>query len=119
MPPLKAVVLVMFPRALDAGESPAYMPRVMIRFLVTLLVLMSGLAAEGGAANARIYGTCAAVGTMDVAACATRKAPPAVTSGVAPASITGPSANTRLVTQPAAFMLPARTVLTGIDRARE
>ena len=90
----------------------------MIRFLVTLLVLMSGLAAEGVAADARVYGACTEIGAVETGARATRAASCAVTGGIARAAAQTPRL-TLVLAQPAALTLPSITVLPGIDRARE
>ena len=101
--------------ALDARLSPAYMRRVMIRFLVTLLVLMSGLAAEGVAADARAFGACAEVGVVETG----YGAPCAVSAGIPRAAMASPFVRALPVPHPAALTLPPRTVFTRIDRARE
>ncbi len=94
------------------------MPRTMIRFLVTLLVLISGLSAEGMACEPRAYGSCAEVGVVETRQGATRAVPCAVAGGSARMATTGPRI-ALVVAHPAALVLPVPAVLTGIDRARE
>ena len=91
----------------------------MIRFLVTLLVLMSGLAAEGVAADARAFGACAEVGVVETGYGAPRAAPCAVSAGIPRAAMASPFVRALPVPHPAALTLPPRTVFTRIDRARE
>ena len=104
--------------ALDAGAASAYMPPVMMRFLGTLLVLMSGLAAEGVVTDARAYGGCAQIGAVEIGQGATRAAPCAAAGGMARAVAQRPD-TALMLPHPAALALPVVTVRTGIDRARE
>ena len=104
--------------ALDAAERAAYMPAVMIRFLVTLLVLMSGLAADGAAANAQAYGTRAQIGAVETGQRTAKVAPCPAAGGMACIAAEYPRLVPNLA-HPAAFSLPSLTVRPGIDRARE
>ena len=90
----------------------------MIRFLVTLLVLMSGLAADGGVADARAYGTCAQVGAVEIGQRTTRVAPCAASGGMARTMTDSPRL-APVAVFPAAMALPSLTVRPGIDRARD
>ncbi len=90
----------------------------MMRFLVTLLVLVSGLAAEGMVTDARAYGGCAQIGAVEIGQGATRVAPCAAAGGMARMVAQRPGA-AMVLPRPAALALPMVTVRTGIDRARE
>ena len=113
---------------LDAAPSHPYMPPTMIRFLVTLLVLMSGLAAEGGAADACAFGGRsdfgraqigrAEVGRVELVQGAARVVARQVSGVRAIPAFVSP-APALVLAEPAALALPLVTVLPGIDRARE
>lgn len=100
----------------------------MIRLLVTLLVLMSGLAAEGGAVDACALGGRADMGRaiigraqsgrVELVRAAVRAAKRASVGVVAAPPLIGPAFAMSLP-EPAALALGTRTVLPGIDRARE
>lgn len=90
----------------------------MIRFLLTLLVLMSGLAAEGAPARACAFGARAEIGAVEVARGSARVVACAATGGPVRPAFASPSP-TLALSLPSGFALPAFTVLPGIDRAHE
>ena len=108
---------------LDAALSHLYMPPTMIRFLVTLLVLMSGLAAEGGAADACVFSSRAQIGRAEVGRVELVQGAARVVarrvSGVRAIPAFVSPAPALVLAEPAALALPLVTVLPGIDRARE
>ena len=90
----------------------------MIRFLLTLLVLMSGLAAQGEPARACAFGARAEIGAVEMTRGSARVVAHAATGGQARPASASPSL-VLAMPLPAGFALPAFTVLPGIDRARE
>ena len=105
---------------LDAGATSPYMPRTMIRLLLTFLALVSGFVAEGSPAQARLCaGVRAEAGVVQAAAGAETRA-------VAHAQVCGFARHAQIIDSGAPAVQPAltapvqsaSTVLVGIDRAR-
>ena len=107
------------PPGLDAGARLSYIGCTMIRFLLTFLALMSGLAAQGSPAEARI---CAENRAFIGAVMQARQGHAAQVEAVAAAQVTA-----RPVAQlgqgpglPLAWpLMIAPALYAGIDRARE
>jgi len=104
---------------LDAEDNRPYMPRKMIRLLLTFLALVSGFVAEGSPAQARVFACARAeVGAVQVAS-------GAETLAVARAQVGGFALRVQPVSPRAMTRQPALTaqvsritaVRVGIDRA--
>ena len=108
---------------LDAGATSPYMPRTMIRLLLTFLALVSGFVAEGSPAQARLFAganaqTRAEAGVVQAAA-------GAETQAVAHAQVCGFARHAQIIDPGAPAVVPALTaqvsrvtsVLIRIDRA--